>query len=62
MFLKTRWLQDIGKFAVGLTDKVTEFDPVLYQVPTVEEDYVLLDPARQIAARQEQFNKGVRLS
>jgi len=56
---KNWWLQDIGKFAVGLTDKVTEFDPVLYQVPIVEEDYVLLDPARQIAARQEQFNKGV---
>lgn len=58
---KNWWLQDIGKFAVGLTDKVTEFDPVLYQVPIVEEDYVLLDPARQIAARQEQFNKGVDL-
>lgn len=58
---KNWWLQDIGKFAVGLTDKVTEFDPVLYQVPIVEEDYVLLDPARQIAARQEQLNKGIDL-
>jgi len=49
--------QDLNNFVTAASMDIAKVRPTLHQVPITQMDPTFTDPSRQIAARQEQYNK-----
>lgn len=51
------FLPDIMNFTGAMTDQISRFEPLLSRVDLEEQEYVLNDPTRMLAANQEQMSR-----